>query len=209
MRKLIVVIVILVVVVVAAGIADIVIRNHVEQAIAAQIDHKVPGSHARVAIPSLPFVGRLAASGSVPTMTAHVTGVRAGPLELDRVDIDVRDVRVARSQLVHRKVQVESIREATITAQVSQATLDRQVGLPITLGSGTVGLDGVQVPAHLTVTGNRITIAVPSLPAISVAIPLTELLPCIGTASLSPGYLTATCSTNQLPPALAHVVVPF
>jgi hypothetical protein len=209
MRKLIVVIVILAAVVVAAGIADVVIRNNVEQAIAAQIDDKVPGSHARVTIPSLPFVGRLAATGKVPTMTAHVTGVRAGPLALDRVDIVVHDVRVARSQLVHRKVQVESIREATITAQVSQATLDRQVGLPITIGSGTVGLDGVQVPAHLTVVDNTIDIVVPSLPVISVAIPVTDLLPCIGTASLSPGHLTATCSTGQLPPALAHVVVPF
>jgi hypothetical protein len=209
MRKLIVAVIIVAILVVAAGIADVVIRNHVEQAVATQIDDQVPGSHAQVSISSFPFLGRLAASGNVPTMTAHVTGVQAGPVALDTVDVVVHDIRVARSQLVHGKVQLESIRAAVITAQVSQASLDRQVGLPITLGAGTVGLAGVQVPAQVTVVNDRITIQVPPLPAISVTIPLTKLVPCIGSANLSPGHLTVTCTTNQLPPALDHVVASF
>lgn len=209
MRKLIVAVVILALIVVAAVIADGIIRNHVEQAIATQIDDQVPGSHAQVTISSFPFVGRLAVSGTVPTMTAHVTGVQAGPVALDTVDVVVHDVRVARGQLAHGKVQIDSIREAIITAQISQASLDHQVGVPITIGSGTVGLGGVQVPAHLAVVSNRIEIQVPPLPGISVTIPLTNLVPCIGTASLSPGHLTVTCSTDRLPPALDHVVASF
>lgn len=209
MRKLIVAVLILAVVVVAAGITDVVVRHHVESAVATQIDDQVPGSHAQVSISSFPFLGRLAASGTVPTMTAHVTGVVAGAVALDTVDVVVHDVRVARSQLVHGKVQLESIREAIITAAVSQASLDRQVGVPVTIGAGTVGLAGVQVPAHVTVVNNRIDIQVPPLPAISVTIPLTNLVPCIGTARLSPGQLTVTCTTTQLPPALDHVVASF
>ncbi|MDQ2729446.1 MAG: hypothetical protein M3Y91_16650 [Actinomycetota bacterium] len=209
MRKLIVAVGILAVIVVAAGIADVVVRHHVEGAIATQIDDQVPGSHAQVTISSFPFVGRLAASGSVPTLAAHVTGVQAGPVALDTVDVVVHDIRVARGQLVHGKVQLESIREAVITAQVSQASLDHQIGVPVTIGAGTVGLAGVQVPARLGVVNNRIDIQVPPLPAISVTIPLTNLVPCIGAASLSPGRLTVTCTTDQLPPALDHVVASF
>lgn len=209
MRKLIVVVVILAVLVVAAGIADVVIRHHVEQAVATQIDDQVPGAHAQVAISSFPFLGRLAASGTVATMTAHVTGVQAGPVALDTVDVVVHDIRVARSQLVHGKVQLESIRVAVITAQVSQDSLDRQVGLPVTIGAGTVGLAGVQAPAQLSVVNDRVEIRVAPLPAISVTIPLTNLVPCLGSASLSPGHLTVTCTTDQLPPALNHVVASF
>ncbi|MDQ2728381.1 MAG: hypothetical protein M3Y91_11085 [Actinomycetota bacterium] len=209
MRKLIVAVLILAVVVVAASIADVVVRHHVESAIATQIDDQVPGSHAEVNISSFPFVGHLAASGQVPSLTAHVTGVEAGPVALDTVDVVVHDVRVARSQLLQGKVQLESIREADITAQVSQASLDHQIGLPITIGAGTVGLAGVQAPAHLAVVNDRIDIQVAPLPAISITIPLTNLVPCIGAASLSPGHLTVTCTTNHLPPALDHVVASF
>lgn len=209
MRRLIVAIFILAVLVVAAGIADVIIRNDVEQAIATKIDDQVPGSHAQVTISSFPFLGRLAASGTVVTMTAHVTGVVAGAVALDTVDVVVHDVRVARGQLVHGKVQLESIREAVITARVSQASLDHQVGAAVTIGDGTVGLAGVQVLAHLVVANDRIDIEIPPLPAISVTIPVTNLVPCIGAASLSPGELTVTCTTNQLPPALDNVAASF
>ncbi len=209
MRKLIVAVVIIAVLVVAASIVDVVIRHRVEQAVATQIDDQVPGAHAQVSISSFPFVGRLATSGNVPTLTAHVTGVQAGPVALDTVDVVVHDVKVARSQLVHGKVQLQSIREAVVTAVVSQASLDHQIGLPVTLGAGSVGVAGLQVPARLAVVNNRIDIRVAPLPAISVTIPLTTLLPCIGGATLSPGQLTVTCSTHQLPPALDNVVVSF
>ncbi len=205
MRKLIVAVAILAILVVAAGIADVVIRHHVEQAVAARIDDRVPGAHAQVSISSFPFVGRLATSGNVPTLHAHVIGVQAGPLALDTVDVVVHDVRISRGQLVRNKVQLDSIREASITAVVSQASLDHQVGLPITLGAGTVGVAGVQVPAHVAVVNNRVEIQVPPLPPISVVIPLTSLLPCIGNASVSAGLLTLTCTTDRLPPALSTV----
>jgi len=201
-RRLLVFLIVVTLLVGLAGLADVVIRHRVEAAIATRIDQRVPGSSAQVRISSFPFLGRLGASGNVPKLTAHVTGVEAGSVRFDTVDVVVTDLRVDRNELFNNKVQIRSIRQATITAVVSQASLDRQVGLPLSLGAGTVGVAGVQVPATLAVLNNRIRIQVPPLKPILITLPLTNLLPCIGGASIQPGRLVVTCSTDHLPPAL-------
>lgn len=205
MRRVLVVALVLGIVVAAASLADVLIRHGVEGAIADHVDQQVPGAHADVRISSFPFVGRLAVSGTVPTLDAQVTGVAAGPLTFDRVDVYVSDLKVARGQLVHGQVALRSLRQATVVARVSQASIDQEVGLPITLGAGTVGLSGLQVSANLAVTGDRVAIQVPPLPAVSITIPVTKLLPCIGGATLEPGELVVTCTTDQLPPVLADL----
>lgn len=209
MRKAIVGLVVLAVILAVLSVADVVIRHRVEHAIADQIDMQVPGSHASVAISSFPFLGHLAVSGDVPKLTAHVTGVQAGPLTLDTVDVVVTDVNVARGQLVHGKVALRSIRRADVTATVSQASIDRQIGLPVTLGAGTVGIGGLQVGAGVAVSANRVQIQVPPLPPVSITIPVTKLLPCVGGASITPGELVVTCTTDQLPPVLENLAASF
>lgn len=209
MRKLIAVAIIVLFVVVAGSIADVVTRHHVEQAIASHIEAAVPGAQAQVSISSFPFLGHLAVSGDVPEIRAHVTGVVAGPITFDTVDVVIDQVKVKRSRLIHGQVQLVSIERASVAATVSEASIDRQVGLPVTIGAGTVGLAGIQVPAALEVSGNKVTIGVPPLPSISITIPLTNLLPCIGAASLQPGQLTVNCTTGQLPPVLDNIAASF
>ena len=209
MRKLVVFGVVVAVILAVLALADVFVRHQVQSAIAQQIETQVPGSHAEVSISSFPFVGRLAVSGDVPKLTADVTNVAAGPITLDTVVVVVTDVHVARHQLVHGKVALRSIKQATVTATVSQASLDSQVGLPVTLGEGTVGLDGLQAAASLKVDGDQVDIQVPPLPAIAISIPVTKLLPCIGSASLTPGELTVTCTTNTLPPVLENLAPSF
>ncbi len=201
-RRLLVFLIVATLIVGLAGLADVVIRHRVETTIATKIDQGVPGSSAQVRISSFPFLGRLAASGNVSKLAAHVTGVVAESVRFDTVDVVVTDVKVDRNELVNGKVQIRSIRQATITGVVSQASLDRQVGLPLTLGAGTVGVAGAQVPATVAVVNNRIRIQVPPLKPISITLPLTDLLPCIGGASLQPGRLVVTCATDHLPAAL-------
>lgn len=205
MRKLLVVALVLAVVVAAGSLGDVLIRHAVEGAIADHVEAQLPGAHADVHISSFPFVGRLAVSGKVPTVTAEVSGVAAGPLTFDRVDVHIADVRVQRSRILHGQVQLRSIRQATVVARVSQASIDSEVGLPVTLGTGTVGVGGLQVPAQVSVNGERVEVAVPPLPAVSITIPVTRLLPCLGAASIEPGELVVSCTTDQLPPVLNNV----
>jgi hypothetical protein len=204
-RKLIALGVVVVVLLVDGAIADVVVRHRVQDLVAQQIDAQVPGAHATVSISSFPFLGHLAVSGDVPRLTAQVTGVEAGPVALDSVDVVVTDLDIDRGELVQGRIELRSIKEVSVTATISQATLDAQIGLPVTLGQGTVGLAGIQARASLTVTGQQVEIQVPPLPAVTLDVPATSLLPCLGSAQLDPGVLTVSCTTTRIPPVLQGI----
>jgi hypothetical protein len=207
MRKLLVTVVLLAIVVAGLSVADIAIRHQVERDTAHRIEQRVPGSHATVVISSFPFLGRLAVSGTVPELRANVTGVSVGDLAFSDISLDVQQLRVQRSALLHGQVKVDSIREAVVHATVTQAAVDHALGVSVTLGQGTVGLDGVQAPATVSVSGNRIHVEVSPLPAFSIPIPLLAVLPCVSSASIVPGRLLLTCTTTTVPPALAGTAV--
>lgn len=184
------------------GVADVVVRHTVEADIAKHIEAQVPGTSASVHISSWPFVGRLAASGTVPDLRAQVRGVKIGPFAVDSVDIVVQDIKVSRSDLARGKVVLKSIRTAAIEGVISQQSLDSGLGLPVTLGAGTVGLAGVQVAARVAVSSDRLTIGVPPLPPITLPLLPAALLPCSANAVISVGQITLTCTTSSIPPAL-------
>jgi hypothetical protein len=71
-------IVVLVLLAVILAVGDVVAKDGVQSAIASRIEDRDPGSHATVTISSFPFVGRLAASGAVPSLDAVVTDLHEG-----------------------------------------------------------------------------------------------------------------------------------
>jgi hypothetical protein len=204
-RKLIGLILALAILAVGLSIVDVVVRHRVQTIIADKIEHDVPGTQATVNISSFPFLGHLAVSGDVPEVTARVTGVKAGTIPLNLVTVHAYKVDVDRNQLFQGTVKLRSIQRVAVSATVTQATLDSQLGLPVTLGDGTVGLAGIQAPADLTVTGTQVRFSVMGLPPINLDIPVTSLLPCLGGAHLTPGILTVTCTTSQIPPVLEGI----
>ena len=206
MRRLLGLAVVVAVLLAVFAVGDTVARHAAERAIARRIEARVPGTTATVHISSWPFLGRLAASGSVPSLDARVTGVRVGPFAVDSVDIAVADLRVSRSDLLHRKVTPRSIRSATVTGVISQRAVDAGTGLPVSLGDGTVGVAGIQVPARLVVVGSRVVVTVPPLPTFSVPLLPAALLPCSAAATITAGAITLSCTTTVLPPALATAV---
>lgn len=202
MRKLVVILVVLAALAVGLGFADVAVRHRVETTIAQRIEASDPGTTATVRISSWPFVGHLLASGTVPALRAHVVGVRAGPFPVDSVDLSVQDISLSRSDLLHGRVVLRSIRTATATAALSQQSIDTGTGLPVTLGAGTVGLGGVQIPARLSIVSGDLRIDISPLPTISIPLLPSSLLPCSASAVITTGELTLSCTTTTIPPSL-------
>ncbi len=185
-------------------VADTVVRDHVETDIAKRIEANVVGSTATVRISSFPFTGHLAVGGDVPTLDATVTGVSVGGVAVRSVDLAVRDLTVDRNQLLHGTVLLRSIQTATARAVITQLALDRGTGLPVTLGAGTIGLDGVHVQARVAVTSDKLDITVAGLRTIVLPLLPSSLLPCTLSGTVTPGAVVLTCTTSTIPPALVQ-----
>jgi hypothetical protein len=183
------------------SIADVVIRHEVQDGIAARIEHRDPGVHATVSISSFPFVWRLATSGSIPGIRADLTGVKAGSWSFSRLDLDLSDLQIRRSTLLHGHVTLVGLRQGVVTADITQQSIDQRTRLPITLSPGRVGMDGVDLPAQLAVHDSTVTIRFGSSPAITVSVPPLNLLPCVGAAVIVSGALQISCTVTGLPSA--------
>jgi hypothetical protein len=202
-RRLIGALVVVALLVAALAVADVVVRHRVQSALAGHIEEQLPGSRASVAISSFPFVGRLAMSGTVPEVTAKVSNVAEGGITLEQVDVELSRLKVDNGQLIHRRVVLQGIGSGTVTAEISQATVDQQLGAPLTLGAGTVELDGVQARPPITASGSAISLGLPSLPPLRIPAPVLSILPCLSSASVVPGALEVSCQLASLPPLLA------
>lgn len=198
MRRLVLVLVLLIIVVgVLGGLlvgGDALARHVTENEIAKHIEQAVPGSHAKVTISSQPFLVRLGVSGKVSNIDARVTGVKIDKYHVSSVEVKVTDVKVNRGDLFQGKVRLEGIRTGTITATLSEADLV-QAGLAAGVKAfSSVGASGsVSSGAHNV----KITIA-----GLTLTLPYTALVPCVGTADIEGTSLVLRCVTHQLPPAL-------
>lgn len=195
------------------------IRGEVERAVADRIDQQVPGANARVGISSFPFIDHLAASGTILELSVHLGQVSAGPftyngvhvtaVTFDDVDIHIDGLHIQREQLPHRKVVIDRIRRATVTATLGQRSLDRSVGLPLTLGEGAVGIGGLSLPATISIGSRRVTVTVPHQISLSFEPPPLKILPCVGAVVIHTGALRVSCTLDHLPPVLADTVFRF
>lgn len=195
------------------------VRTRVQHSLAGYLDHRLPGARAQVDIASFPFLVHLVASGTILEVSVHLNRVSAGPLSFNGIelapitfsdiDIHVHDVRLSRSELLHRRVVIERIHSAEVIATIRQGALDRAIGLPVTLGQGTVGIGGLTLPATIVVRDREITLNVPNEISVTVVAPSLAVLPCIGRVAIVPGALRLTCSLQRLPPVMAGISVTF
>ncbi|MGH3599662.1 MAG: hypothetical protein ACRDQH_05185 [Pseudonocardiaceae bacterium] len=194
------------------------VRVRVQNTVARRIEKQLPGTTARVHISSSPFLSHLAASGTILELSAQMSGLSAGPftfngvrlpLTFDDIDIHVDDLHLQRDQLFDRRVVIDRIRKVTVTAAVRQASLDKSIGLPVTLGDGTVGIGGLSVPATIALDEQRVEVKVPGLITLSLATPSFEVLPCIGTVLIVPGALELSCTLHQLPAVFSPTTFSF
>ncbi len=194
-------------------------QGRVERTVAQRIDERLPGASARVVIASFPFLGHLAASGTISELSVHLGNLPAGPLtfngyhlgavDFSDVNIHINDLHMRRDPLLHRRVMIDRIRRATVTATLQERALDRSVGLPISLGYGTVGIGGLSLPADIAVQARRITITVPHQISFSLSAPPLDVLPCVGRVDITPGSLKLVCAVDRLPGVLAHTSLSY
>jgi hypothetical protein len=194
------------VIVVALGGGDLVARHWAEGQLAGRIETSLPGSHATVRISSFPFVGRLAASGSVHRITAHVDRVSKVGLTFAFVDVEVDGVKLDRTSLLRdRKVHLQGISRGVVRAEITDAALSAALGgVPLQLGdnSAQVTVNGVRLQVAVSVKDNKLLLQAAGIGALSVSIPKLSILPCAASATVRPGRIDVSCEIHEIPPAL-------
>lgn len=196
MRRLISTLLVLVaLIVVGVIVGDSIATHRTESAIASRIEQHVPGSHATVSISSSPFLVRLAVSGVVEEIHAHVTDARAGVISFDTVDVTVDGLKLSRSSLLQGSVQIVGLKQATITATLTVAGVLRTFGQAL---GGMAQLPSGQA-ASVSVSGGHIRIA---FGPFAFTLPASSLVPCAGSARLTGDDIVLSCTTTTLPPAL-------
>jgi hypothetical protein len=187
------------------AVGDVEARMYAEHQFAHRIDTNVPGAHATVKISSFPFTGRLATSGTVGKIRAHLVNVISGRFTFDTVDVVVSGVRLNRTVLFQdQRIQVLRIDSGTVTADMTEAAVDQALGgLPVKLANGAVQLmvNGINLIGRLSVVANQLRLQVTGA-NVNVAVPKLPALPCAGNAVVTTGHLQLTCNLTGIPPAL-------
>lgn len=161
---------------------------------------------AEATIRSLPFLGRLVASGSVPSVAVRVTGAMAGPVRLAAVDVVATGVRLDRRALLGGHVRLNSIEAGMVSVELDGPSITGVVDLPVTVAGGrvTVGAAGVGVDAEVALDRRgALVLRVAGLEALSVPVVRTALVPCAATSVAVVGdRVRLTCEVDELPDAL-------
>jgi hypothetical protein len=197
------VLVLVVILLAVVSLGDVETRIFAQHQLEHRIDGNVRSAGAHVSISSFPFLGRLALNGTVPKIKAHVPGVVSGPFTFDFIDVTVNGVHLDRSVLFNsQRLQVQRIDSGTVVADMTEAALDKVLGVAtVTLGNGVaqVRVGVASVSAAVSIVNGELHVArVP----VNVALPKLTLIPCPLSAVVTPGHLRLSCAFNQVPAAL-------
>jgi len=188
-----------IVVVVVAGavlVADHVAIRWTEGRVASRIEDRFPGSHATVTVSSSLYLPRLAVSGTVQNLHAHVTDVTDGRWHFDTVDVTAHSLKLNRAALLRSQTRLNSVSSATITATLTVAEALQAAGYGSKADLGGLA-DGVQ--ASVRAGAGVVHIEVGPL---AFTVPYNSLIPCVGSGRVSGGDIVLTCTTHSIPAAL-------
>jgi len=167
---------------------------------------------ASAGISGFPFLFHLLVQGSVSGIDLHLTGVAAGRLQLDHIEVQLVDTTIDRGALFHaRQVHVKSISAATATVTVTAAELSSAVGDPVSLpGNGQVLVDvaGRMVPATVQIVGGHLlTVSVGGVGLLSSDLTSNPFVPACGlTLVIGSGQLAVSCHVQPVPAALIQAI---
>lgn len=179
-------------------VADVVARHVAQRAVASRLELTQPGSQVSVRMSGEPFLWFLVDKGEVKNL--DVASQDYG--DLASLQVHVSDLIVNRQQLLHGNLEAQSLRQLTVDATVDQSVVDQQTGVGLTLGSGTVGYRGLNVPATATISAGAVHLTLGPLPALTFTVRQLTDLGCSGTATIVPGAVQLHCVTSAVPPAL-------
>jgi hypothetical protein len=197
LRKLVGVLVIVVVVVtVAVLVADHVAIRWTEGRVASRIEDRFPGSHATVTISSSLYLPRLAVSGTVQDLHAHVTDVTDGRWHFDTVDVTAHSLKVNRTAVLRSQTRLNSLSSATITATLTVAEALRAAGYGAETDLGGLA-NGIKANVQAGVGAVHVEVG-----PLTFSVPYNSLVPCVGSGTVSGGEIILTCTTHTIPAAL-------
>lgn len=162
-------------------------------------------SGASADVDSFPFLGRLAASGSIEGVRVQVDGPRAGPLRLARVVVEASGVSLDRSGLVSGEVRLEDIERGSVAVELDGGALGEVLELTVTVDDGAVrvGVGGAMVTAAAAVDDGTLVLRVAGLGVLRVPVVRTALIPCaVTTLAVAGDRIRLGCEVDELPPAL-------
>lgn len=162
-------------------------------------------SGAAADITSFPFLGRLAASGSVERVQVRVDGARAGPLRLAAVVVDASGVVLDRSRLASGQVRLEGIDRGSVAVEVDGGALAEVLDVPVRVADGAVQVEvgGATLTATAEVDDGTLVLRVAGLSALRVPVVRTALIPCaVTTLAVVGDRVRLACEVDELPDAL-------
>jgi hypothetical protein len=189
---------------------DFVARAWVESQVANATHRRISGvASVDVSIDSFPFLGRLAAAGQISHITMRLDEVAGQPVDVRTLRVDVHDLELSRSVLLGKAhVQLTGVRLVRLTAVITQDALRKLTRADIQISDGRIAITGGghTVTAEVSVVNGRLRFKVDPLPAFTVPLPTTELLPCHVQVTARDGELDLTCTTTKLPPIVVRAV---
>ena len=150
-------------------------------------------------ISAFPFLLPLFLAGKVSEADGHFTNVPAGAITLDRVDIELRGVKINRHKLIsERTVELVKIDSGTVSVEILSATLSKLLGnVPVTIENGEVRVAGVRA-GTVRVDRNALVIAAGAVSQ-RVPIPKTRLVPCVAGVTILAGRVRLSCTIHDVP----------
>lgn len=157
-------------------------------------------------ITSFPFLGRLLLSGSVPRVKVRVTGAEAGPLRLAVVEVEGTGVALDRSALLSGGIRLQGIETGVVAVELDGAALTEALHVPVSVAGGKVLVGAGPAAVEAGVEVNRagtLTLRLAGLPALTVPVVRTPLIPCAVTVvSVRGDRARLSCQVDELPAVL-------
>ena len=195
------------VVVALLGVGDVTARAYIETKVDARAQAEAPpGSEIDTSIGGFPFVPRLLLASTVSHVGVHIENVNATVITFATVDIDLRGVELDRSKMFARKARITSIDSGTVEVVVTQEALGDALHVPIRIADGVVSVTilGKAVPVTPGVDGDgSLTLQADGVArTLTLKIPKTDYVPCIGDVTVLAGRIRFSCEIQDIPPAL-------
>jgi len=201
----------LVLLAVLLGGADLGIRHWATNQVAARSRQATGAASASASISGFPFLYETLVQGQVHGITVHLTDVPAGPLVLQKVDVDMLGIHFDKSRLYHqRKLRLTGMDQATASVLLSAVELSTVTGRQITVSGSQLILTvaGRAVPADAAISGGHtLVVRAGGVTVFSDDLSRSPLVPpCSMSLQIVPAGVQATCTMTPVPPSVLAAV---
>jgi hypothetical protein len=208
-RKL-VLLVLLAALLIAGVVVDAAAEARAEDEVATAVEAGVGNvGEVEAGIDSFPFLGRLLVQERVPTLRVRLTDLAGYGIGVAELVVVAEDIRLDRDVLLDGDVKVTGVGHVRAEARITEAELSRATGAEVELlggGQARITVQGVTATADAEVVDGHIRFAVDPLPALSLPLPTSTLLPCKAEVEVVAGALLASCEAERLPRILLDVI---